>query len=197
MNPGRGDRVCPPDCGPVLQESGGAGVVGVELLISDRSEHPERAVAPGPVVEHLDPVEDLCRLAQRPSGAQWVSTRNWPLSTGAPPSSVSPMSWHRVGQTCRLCPELRHSRGRPCDVARLVDVDVGTGHTPRDASPLGRSADVTYLSGYPTVGGSAEDISTLLVWASAGVRGPDQVIGPHEQLEESIAMVCFRRIAIE
>jgi hypothetical protein len=44
-----------------LWESGGAGVVGVELLISDRGEHPEGAMTSGPVVEHLDPVEDLRR----------------------------------------------------------------------------------------------------------------------------------------
>ncbi len=53
--------MCPPDIGPVLQESGGAGVVGVELLIGDRGEHPEGAMTTGPVVEHLDPIEDLRR----------------------------------------------------------------------------------------------------------------------------------------
>ena len=39
-----------------MRESGGAGVVAVELLIDDGRKHPKTAVPSGPVVEHLDPV---------------------------------------------------------------------------------------------------------------------------------------------
>ncbi len=53
--------ICPPDLGPELRESGGADVVGVHLLMGDRGEHAEPAVPAGPVVEHVDPVEDLRR----------------------------------------------------------------------------------------------------------------------------------------
>ena len=49
------------------ENSGGAGVISVELLIGNRGEHAEAAVPPGPVVEHLYPVEDLRRqLGARP-----------------------------------------------------------------------------------------------------------------------------------
>ena len=51
--------IWPPNGGPALCESGGAGVVGVEFLVGGWGDHPEAAVAAGAVLEDFDPVEDL------------------------------------------------------------------------------------------------------------------------------------------
>lgn len=51
--------ICLPDPGLKLRKSRSAGVVGMECLIGRGREHPGAAVSPRPVVEDVDPAEDL------------------------------------------------------------------------------------------------------------------------------------------
>ncbi len=75
--------ICPPALEPPGCESGGCGVVGVQLLIGRPRQHREGAVTTGPVVEDLDLVED--------GGRQF--------DAGLPPLSVEELGLHPTPET--------------------------------------------------------------------------------------------------